>query len=137
MPSSSVLNQFIEKTLAQAREDGYVTTLLQRRRYLPELASSDNSIRQFGERIAIITPIQGSAADIIKLAMIRIHKRLQTEGLRGRMILQVHDELLLEVPAEEMEFTRSLVIEEMEGAYPLSVPLKVDTGMGKNWREAG
>jgi len=131
------VREFIEKTLAQAREDGYVTTLLQRRRYLPELASSDSSIRQFGERIAINTPIQGSAADIIKLAMIRIHRRLQTEGLRGRMILQVHDELLFEVPAEEMEFMRSLVIGEMEGAYPLSVPLKVDTGVGKNWREAG
>ncbi len=131
------VREFIEKTLAQAREDGYVTTLLQRRRYLPELASGDNSIRQFGERIAINTPIQGSAADIIKLAMIRIHRRLQTEGLRGRMILQVHDELLFEVPAEELETTRDLVIAEMEGVIPLSVPLKVDTGTGKTWREAG
>lgn len=131
------VREFIEKTLAQAKEDGYVTTLLQRRRYLPELASGDNGIRQFGERIAINTPIQGSAADIIKLAMIRIHRRLQTEGLRGRMILQVHDELLFEVPAEELETTRDLVIAEMEGVIPLSVPLKVDTGTGKTWREAG
>ena len=128
---------FIENTLAKAKEDGYVTTLLNRRRYVPELANSDNSIRQFGERIAINTPIQGSAADIIKIAMIKIHKRLCDEGLKSRMILQVHDELLFEVPAEELEVTKNLVVEEMEGVIPLAVPIKVDTGVGKNWREAG
>lgn len=133
----SGVKEYIEQTLARAREEGYVTTLLGRRRYLPELASSDNSMRQFGERIAINTPMQGSAADIIKLAMIKIHRRLNAEGLKGRMILQVHDELLFEVPAKELNVTRRLVVEEMEGVIQLSVPLKVDTGVGKNWREAG
>lgn len=128
---------FIEKTLEKAMEEGYVTTLLRRRRYLPELASSDNSIRQFGERIAINTPVQGSAADLIKLAMINIHRRIQSEGLKGRMILQVHDELLLEVPSEELDTMQRLVVAEMEEVIPLAVPLKVDTGVGKNWREAG
>lgn len=128
---------FIEKTLEKAMEEGYVTTLLRRRRYLPELASSDNSIRQFGERIAINTPVQGSAADLIKLAMINIHRRIQSEGLKGRMILQVHDELLFEVPSEELDGMQRLVVAEMEGVIPLAVPLKVDTGVGKNWREAG
>ncbi len=131
------VKDFIEKTLIKAKEEGYVTTLLRRRRYLPELASSENSIRQFGERIAINTPVQGSAADIIKLAMINIQRRLLARGLRGRMILQVHDELLFEVPAEELDVMRALVVEEMEGVLQLSVPLKVDTGIGKNWREAG
>ncbi|MDD5434172.1 MAG: DNA polymerase I [Nitrospira sp.] len=128
---------FIENTLRKAVEDGYVTTLLNRRRYMPELTSGDSRIKQFGERIAINTPVQGSAADIIKIAMIKIHKRLQDERLKSKMILQVHDELLFEVPAGELEQIKSLVIEEMEGVVPLSVPLKVDTGMGKNWREAG
>lgn len=131
------VSAFIEKTLARAKEEGYVTTLLRRRRYLPELASSDNSIRQFGERIAINTPVQGSAADIIKLAMIRIDRRIHAKGLKARMILQVHDELLFELPVEELDVTRNLVVEEMEGVLPLSVPLKVDTGIGRNWREAG
>lgn len=128
---------FIEKTLNRAMEDGYVTTLLNRRRYLPELASNDNNVRQFGERIAINTPIQGSAADIIKLAMIRIQERLKAQGLRSRMILQVHDELLFEVPVEELDVMKGLVEKEMEGVIPLAVPLKVDTGVGRNWREAG
>ncbi len=128
---------FIENTLRKAVEDGYVTTLLHRRRYMPELASSDNRIKQFGERIAINTPVQGSAADIIKIAMIKIHRRLHDERLRSKMILQVHDELLFEVPEEELEQTTNLVIEEMEGVIPLAVPLKVDTGTGKNWSEAG
>lgn len=128
---------FIEKTLEKAIDEGYVTTLLRRRRYLPELSSSDNSIRQFGERIAINTPVQGSAADLIKLAMINIHRRIPSEGLKGRMILQVHDELLFEVPSEELDAMQRLVVAEMEGVIPLAVPLKVDTGVGKNWREAG
>ena len=128
---------YIEKTLSSALEAGFVTTLLNRRRYIPELASSENSTRQFGERIAINTPMQGSAADIIKLAMINIHKRLNDHGFKGKMILQVHDELLFEIPAEELDVIKDIVIEEMEGVIPLSVPLKVDTGIGKNWREAG
>ncbi len=131
------VKSFIEYTIVKAKENGYVTTLLNRRRYVPELASEDNSIRQFGERIAINTPVQGSAADIIKLAMINIQRRLIREGLKAKMILQVHDELLFEVPEEELQVTKDLVIEEMEGVMSLAVPLKVDTGTGKNWREAG
>jgi DNA polymerase-1 len=131
------VKSFIEYTIVKAKENGYVTTLLNRRRYVPELASEDNSIRQFGERIAINTPVQGSAADIIKLAMINIQRRLIREGLKAKMILQVHDELLFEVTEEELQITKNLVIEEMEGVMSLAVPLKVDTGTGKNWREAG
>ncbi|MBI5194496.1 MAG: DNA polymerase I [Nitrospirae bacterium] len=128
---------FIENTLRKAVEDGYVTTLLNRRRYMPELTSGDNRTKQFGERIAVNTPVQGSAADIIKIAMIKIHKRLRDERFKSKMILQVHDELLLEVPEAELEQVKNLVIEEMEEVMPLAVPLEVDTGVGKNWRDAG
>ncbi|HEY4619914.1 MAG TPA: DNA polymerase I [Nitrospirota bacterium] len=131
------VKSFIEDTIVKAKEIGYVTTLLNRRRYVPELASEDSSTRQFGERIAVNTPVQGSAADVIKLAMINIHRRLVREGLKARMILQVHDELLLEVPDEELAAAKNIVIEEMEGVMPLAVPLKADSGVGKNWREAG
>ncbi len=131
------VKSFIDNTIARAKEVGYVTTLLNRRRYVPELSSEDNSMRQFGERIAVNTPVQGSAADIIKLAMINIQKRLVREGLKAKMILQVHDELLLEVPDEELTATKDIVIEEMEGVLPLAVPLKADSGVGKNWRQAG
>jgi len=131
------VKSFIEYTIVKAKENGYVTTLLNRRRYVPELASEDNSIRQFGERIAINTPVQGSAADIIKLAMINIQRRLIREGLKAKMILQVHDELLFEMPQDDLQVTKDLVVEEMEGVMSLAVPLKVDTGVGKNWREAG
>ncbi len=131
------VKSFIEDTIIKAKEAGYVTTLLNRRRYVPELASGENSIRQFGERIAVNTPVQGSAADIIKLAMINIYRRLVSERLKAKMILQVHDELLFEVPEEELTVTKDIVIAEMEGVTELSVPLKVDSGIGKNWRNAG
>ena len=131
------VKSFIEDTIIKAKEMGYVTTLLNRRRYVPELASEDNSVRQFGERIAVNTPVQGSAADMIKLAMINIQRRLIREGLKAKMILQVHDELLFEVPEEELAVTKNIVIEEMEGVILLTVPLKADSGVGKNWREAG
>lgn len=133
----SGVKSFIEDTINRAKETGYVTTLLNRRRYVPELASEDNSIRQFGERIAVNTPVQGSAADIIKLAMINIHRRFIREGLKSKMILQVHDELLIEVPEEELAVATEIVTDEMEGAVQLAVPLKVDSGVGRNWREAG
>jgi len=131
------VKSFIEDTIVKAKEVGYVTTLLNRRRYVPELASEDNSVRQFGERIAVNTPVQGSAADMIKLAMINIQRRLVREGLKAKMILQVHDELLFEVPEEELAVTKNIVVEEMEGVILLTVPLKADSGVGKNWREAG
>jgi DNA polymerase-1 len=126
---------YMDDTLAEAEEKGYVETLLNRRRYFPELADTRSSHRrrQAAERMAINTPIQGSAADIIKLAMIRLHRRLAEEGLAGRMLLQVHDEVVLEVPEDEVASTAEVVREAMEGAITLDVPLKVDVEMGKNW----
>jgi len=119
-----------------ARERGYVTTLMNRRRYLPDIGSSNRSVRQFAERIAINAPIQGTAADLIKVAMINIHRRLHKEKRRSKLILQIHDELVLEVPEDEVEAIKALVKEEMEGVTKLFIPLKVDSGVGKNWAEA-
>ena len=125
-----------EKCLEQARQDGYVSTLLKRRRPLPEITSRNGSVRAMAERTAINTPIQGTAADIIKVAMIHLFHRLRKERLRSRMLLQVHDELILEVPDSEREAAKAMVREEMEGVMPLSVPMKVDMHDGKNWSEA-
>jgi len=130
------VRRFIEKTIAEAKSRGFVTTILSRRRPIPELASPTPAVRGLGERTAINTPIQGSAADLIKLAMIRISRRLKREARRSRMLLQIHDELIFEVPDEESEPMKDLVREEMEGALSLSVPLKVDIGVGSNWSEA-
>lgn len=132
----SGVRQFMEKTIAEAKERGYVTTILSRRRPIPELANSNPAVRGLGERAAINTPIQGSAADLIKKAMIRVARRLKIEGRRSRMLLQIHDELIFEVPEEEIETMKRLVREGMEGAMTLSVPLKVDIGIGSNWSEA-
>jgi len=127
---------FIDRTVQEARERGFVTTLWGRRRAIPELQSSNQAVRQLGERLAINSPIQGSAADLIKLAMIAIFRRLRTEGFKTRMILQIHDELLFEVPEAELDEARKLASEEMERAASLRVPLKVDLGVGANWAEA-
>ncbi|HUK56384.1 MAG TPA: DNA polymerase I [Nitrospiria bacterium] len=139
----SGVRRFIDKTIAEAKERGYVTTIFSRRRPIPELANETPSVRGLGERTAINTPIQGSAADLIKLAMIRIARRLKAEGRRSRMLLQIHDELIFEVPEEEIDPITGLVRNEMEGVMPclpaggpLSVPLKVDIGVGANWNEA-
>ncbi len=125
-----------EACLEQVRERGYVTTLLNRRRYVRDLTSKNQGVRAMAERTAVNTPIQGTAADIIKLAMIRVFKRLQEEGLQTRMLLQVHDELVFEGPEAELEAVKNLVREEMEGVMPLQIPLKVDMQAGKNWSEA-
>jgi len=131
------VNEFIIQTLTEARRRGYVTTLLGRRRYLPDLRSDNRRIREFAERTAINTPIQGTAADLIKVAMINISRRLKQQSLRTRMVLQVHDELVFEVPEEEIDRVTLLVKEEMEGALPgFGVPIKVDIGIGPNWLEA-
>jgi DNA polymerase-1 len=130
------VREFIDKTIEEGKTNGYVTTLFKRRRFIPELASSVAAVRNFGERMAVNTPIQGTAADLIKLAMINIQKRLAQEGLRSKMILQVHDELVFEVPDPEIEVMKKIVQEEMEGVLTLSVPIKVDIGVGKNWDEA-
>ncbi len=127
---------FLDVTVAQAYADGYVTTLYNRRRIIPELSSSNYMTRQFGERIAMNTPIQGTAADIIKIAMIKVEKRLKKEQLQAKLILQVHDELIIEAPTDEMERVKALLVEEMEGAVSLSVPLTVDVQVADNWYEA-
>jgi DNA polymerase-1 len=125
-----------EACLGQAREKGYVTTLLNRKRYLREIHSENPGIRSLAERTAVNTPIQGTAADMIKVAMIRVFKRLRAQGLHTRMLLQVHDELVFEVPEAEMEVVKPLIREEMEGVMPLEVPMRVDMESGKNWSEA-
>jgi DNA polymerase-1 len=130
------VRSFIDATIAQAKSAGFVTTLLGRKRFIPELASSAAPVRSFGERMAVNTPIQGTAADLIKLAMITIHAALDAEKRGSRMILQVHDELIFEVPDSEIGPMKELVKKEMEGVLRLSVPIKVDMGVGKNWDEA-
>ena len=132
------VKEYIEQTKEFARAHGYVETLLGRRRYFPQLTSKgrvSQNIRLAAERAAINHPIQGTAADIIKIAMIRLHRRLKEEGLRSAMILQVHDELVLEAPEEELEGAAELVKDVMEGAYNLKAPLKVDVERGPNWRD--
>ena len=113
-----------------------MTTLLRRRRYLPEINSPQPAVRQFAERMAINAPIQGTAADLIKVAMVRIFRRLNGKGLSAAMIMQVHDELVFEAPVPEREVVIALVREEMEGVLKLRVPLRVEIAAGKNWDEA-
>ena len=127
---------YIEQTIAEARERGYVTTMLGRRRYLPEIASAQTRTREFAERTAVNTPVQGSASDMIKVAMVRISDRLRKEQRQTKMILQVHDELVFEAPEAEVDGVRDLVVEEMRGALELSVPIEVSVGVGENWLEA-
>jgi DNA polymerase-1 len=130
------VQDFIARTIEQAAADGYVTSLLGRRRPVPEIRASNRQTRGFGERIAVNFVMQGSNADIIKIAMIRIAERLREEGRGARLVLQVHDELLLEVPEPEVSKVRELVREELCGAYDLDPPLAVDVGVGDNWAEA-
>jgi DNA polymerase I len=127
---------WMERLLAEARMKGYVETLSGRRRRIQEITSGDNRARTFAENAAINTPVQGSAADIIKKAMLRVHERLSASRLACRMLLQVHDELLFEVPLTELADTRALIQQEMESAWELAVPLKVDCGQGPNWLAA-
>ena len=130
------VRQYMEKSKEEARKKGYAETLFRRRRYLADLYSHNVNVRNYAERNAINAPIQGSAADIIKVAMINIHKRFQQENIQSKMILQVHDELNFSVLPEEKEKVERIVIEEMENAYPLSVPLTAEFGWGSNWLEA-
>ncbi len=135
----SGVRDYQKRIVAQARADGYVSTLFGRRRALPELKSSNYAQRSFGERVALNMPIQGTAADLIKLAMVRVFHRLRAEGLRGRLILQVHDELIVECPEDEAEQVQDILVEEMESmrdAAELSVPLTVDAHIGHSWAEA-
>ena len=130
------VKEYMEQAKEEARTKGYVQTLFGRRRYLPDINSRNATVRSFAERNAINAPIQGTAADIIKVAMIRIARRFKAEGIRSKMILQVHDELNFSVFPEEKEQVERIVIEEMQGAFPMSVPLVADCGWGSNWLEA-
>ena len=130
------VHDYMEQAKQTARQRGYVTTLFGRRRYLPDINSANATVRGFAERNAINAPIQGTAADIIKVAMIRIHQRFKAEGIRSKMILQVHDELNFSVYPEEREQVETIVLEEMQRAFPLNVPLVADSGFGDNWLEA-
>jgi len=132
----SGVRNYMTNVVEQAKAAGYVETLMHRRRALPELAASNFQTRSFGERVALNMPIQGTAADIIKLAMVRVDERLRREGLRGRLILQVHDELIVECPESEAETVAALLTEEMEHVATLSVPLTAEAHWGKNWLEA-
>ena len=132
----SGVRAYMDGVVARAKADGYVTTLFARRRWVPELKSSNFNTRSFGERVALNAPIQGTAADIIKVAMIRVRDRLLAEGLKGRLVLQVHDELIVECPEEEAEAVRRLVKEEMEAVISLPVPLVADTAAGRSWADA-
>ena len=130
------VHDYMEQSKQMARERGYAETIFHRRRYLPDINSHNATVRNFAERNAINAPIQGSAADIIKVAMIRIYQRFKAEGIRSKMILQVHDELNFSVYPDEHERVERIVLEEMQGAYPLRVPLVADCGWGDNWLEA-
>ncbi len=130
------VQDFIQRTIEQAARDGYVTTLLGRRRPVPEIRASNRQTRSLGERLAVNSVMQGTAADVIKKAMVAIHRRLREEGRAARLVLQVHDELLLEVPDAEVSAIKTLVREEMCGAYPLDPPLEVDVGVGDDWNDA-
>lgn len=130
------IKDYISKAVDNAREKGYIETEFGRRRYLPDINSRNAVVRGYAERNAVNAPIQGTAADIIKIAMIRVQQRLDAEGCKARMMLQVHDELNFSVPVDEFDKVKRIVIEEMQGAYKMSVPLEADCGEGKNWLEA-
>ncbi len=130
------VQRFVDETIKQAQKDGYVTTLLNRIRFIPDINSKNGSVRQFAERTAVNTPIQGTAADMMKLAMIALHKRLLADYPDVRMILQVHDELVFEVPEQKADVVRDLVVEQMSSVLKLNVPMNVEAHYGKNWDEA-
>ena len=130
------IRDFIDGTVSRARELGYVETLFGRRRYIPELKSPNAAVRSLGERNAVNAPVQGTAADIIKLAMNAVDRRLRQEGLKAAMVLQIHDELLLEVPLDEIDKVKAILTGEMENVVALSVPLTIECNYGKNWLDA-
>jgi DNA polymerase I len=130
------VRSFLDRAVAAATNDGYTTTLFGRRRYLPDLRSDNRNRRQMAERMALNAPIQGTAADVIKLAMIELQRALDRSGLRTQQLLQVHDEVILEVPGDEMERAQELVVETLSHVVDLAVPLEVDTAFGSTWFDA-
>ena len=134
--SYPALKEFMSNQINFARENGFVQTILGRKRFLNDINSRNGMIRSSAERNAINTPVQGSAADIIKLSMINIANELKNNSLKSKLILQVHDELVFDVPLEEVDLIKKIIIDKMENAYKLKVPLTVDLGVGNNWLEA-
>lgn len=130
------MKAYIEQTLKEAKEKGYVKTIFGRKRQVPEIKNPNSVTRMLGERLAVNSPVQGTAADIIKISMINLFDAFKSEGLKTKMILQVHDELVFESPGNEIEKACTIVKEKMEGAADLSVPLRAEIGYGKNWAEA-
>ena len=131
-----MVKNYMETIVEDGKENGYVETILHRRRYIPELKAKNFNIKSFGERIAMNTPIQGSAADIIKMAMVNVYKELKKRKLKSRLILQIHDELIIEAKNDEVEEVKVLLREIMENSIKLSIPLTVDLEVGANWYEA-
>ena len=127
---------YMDRVVEEAREQGYVETMFHRRRALPEIKASNFNMRSFGERVALNMPIQGAAADIIKLAMVRVSHALKEEGLEARLIMQVHDELIVECPEDEAERVQALLTREMEEVTPLAVPLLTEAHVGRSWLDA-
>ena len=132
----SDVKKYMDENVERARRDGYITTLCGRRRVINELRSSNYNVRSFGERAAMNMPLQGSSADIIKIAMINVYRKLNEQKLRAKLVLQVHDELVLDCPKEEQEVASEILRTEMENAVSLKVPLTVEVGIGKNWLSA-
>ena len=129
------VKEYMEEIVESGKKEGYVETILNRRRYLPELKSRNYVVRSFGERVAMNTPIQGSAADIIKVAMVRVYKELKLRNLKSKLILQVHDELIIETYKDEKDEVKEILKNTMESSIKLNVPLKVDIMMGDSWYE--
>jgi DNA polymerase-1 len=129
------VKEYLENTKQQARTKGYVQTILGRRRYIPEINSPNRNIREAAERMAINMPVQGTSADIIKVAMVRLDREMKQRKAKSKMILQVHDELIFEVPEDELTMESNLAHDTMANAVPLSVPVKVDMKQGQNWGE--
>lgn len=132
----SGIKTYMERIVEEAKQAGYIDTMFGRRRYIPELKSNNYMVRKFGERVAMNTPIQGTAADIMKIAMINVYRKLKEEGMNSKIVLQIHDELLIEAPIDEKEKVKELLVNEMENACKLSIPLKVEAEEGKNWLAA-
>ena len=130
------VKEYMHKVVADARENGYTETLYGRRRYIPELKSSNFNMREFGKRVALNMPVQGTAADIMKLAMVRVHHRLKREGLRARLLMQVHDELIIEAPLKEKDIAARILTEEMENAFQMNAPLVAEAKSGMSWYDA-
>ena len=130
------VDRYLKETVSKAKEDGYTTTLLGRRRPIPELATQNKNLQAFGERVAMNSPIQGTAADIIKLAMINVHHALKEAGIDAKLILQVHDELIVEAAKDSADIASEILVRELQNAYSTRVPLDVEANMGKNWYDA-